>query len=845
MSDEGGGLLELASSISDGVPIDWDQLEPDVADEALRRRQASLRVIATVAKIHRGASADTGVRELQFWGRLEIRQRIGRGAFGSVYRAWDPDLQREVALKLASSGAGRQAAAMNEARALARVRHNNVVTIHGVDRYEDRVGLWMDLIRGRTLERILNDQGPLGGREAALVGIEVCRALAAVHAKQLVHGDVKAQNVMREEGGRIVLMDFGLVRKGTGVSTKQSTRAGTPAYMAPELRDGGSATVKSDIYAAGVLLYYLVTAQFPSAEEGRDTGPHVASAKLLHDLRPDLPENLVHIIERALAVDPDDRFSTAGEMMRALSAALGSEQYSPAAAVSRPSRRRLLVGVGIAALLAAAVLFIYPAARNFYARSSTLSSTGSTLQRVSITVLPFENLSADPGTDYLCEGIADDVTSSLIGFKSLRVVPGTRASHPIGPHEPYTKLAQDLGVNTMLAGNFSKSGKKVRVAVQLIDARSNSLIWSQSYETDAQSISGLQAEISRAVLIHIAAQFGSAQPAEIRKRAAPNPQAYESYLYGRYLWKQRNSQDLWKAISYFKKAVAADSGYAPAYSGLADCYSLLVDLNAVPAREGTPPAKQAALKALQLDESLAEAHASLGFIRTSDWDWKGAEQSFARAFELDPENAQAHSWYARLLRQIGELDGAILEGRRAVDLDRTSLSFNTNVGAFLYYDRRYDEAEKQLLKTLDLDPNYPLAHFWLGWIYLHQGKFKDALSQSTIAGGAAQSLGEILAAATYAESGRRAEAQKIMGAWEERDAHGSPMSPFSFALVYSTLKNRELTYQWLERAYEIRDTSLLVAQTHPAFDWLRSEPRFIELFRRIGLPYHPVLRPGA
>jgi len=231
--DRGNGLLELASSISDGLPLDWNQIEAAAPNDSVRRRQSYLRMVATIAEVHRSVSSDPATSDLGLWGRLEIREKIGRGGFGEVYRAWDPDLRREVALKLVSSGGQHQNAAIKEARALARVRHNNVVTVHGVDRHGDHVGLWMDLIRGRTLESILKDQGPLGGREAALVGVELCRALAAVHAQRLVHGDVKAQNVMREEGGRIVLMDFGLVRKDAGGAAKQGRIAGTPVYMAP------------------------------------------------------------------------------------------------------------------------------------------------------------------------------------------------------------------------------------------------------------------------------------------------------------------------------------------------------------------------------------------------------------------------------------------------------------------------------------------------------------------------------------------------------------------------------------------------------------------------------------
>src|SRR5258708_4156366 len=699
--DREGGLLGLASSISDGVPLDWNQIEAAAPDDSVRRSQSYLRMVATIAEVHRNVSSDPGKSELKLWGRLEIREKLGRGAFGEVHRAWDPDLQREVALKLAVSGQ-HQDAAIKEARALAQVRHNNVVTVYGVDRHGDQVGLWMDLIRGRTLESILKDHGPLGGREAALVGVELCRALAAVHARRLVHGDVKAQNVMREEGGRIVLMDFGLVRKDADDAAMRGYIAGTPLYMAPELLRGESASVRSDVFALGVLLYHLVTGAFPASGSTRDTAGYAGNAKLLHDLRPDLPENFVQVIERALAADPAERFSSAGEMLRGLSGALGSER--PAAAAqdkTRPLFRPAFIPV-LALLTIVAIVFLVYWIRGIatYGRSA------------SIAVL-FENLDSEPDAEYLSQGVADDVTSRLTRVKALRVVVAQwSAVRRLKAHDDLSEIAGELRVSSLLTGSVRKTGDKIRVSVKLLDPHSKSYLWSETYERDLQSVLGLGNEIAQAVVPKLATQFAGMQLAEPSRSPTAKADAYQLYLKGRYFWNKRTPEEIKRAIEYFQHAVTVDPAYALAYAGLADCYSLLVEFGNLPAREAMPVAKSAALRARELDDSLAEAHASLGNISTIyDWDWAAAESSFLRALQLNPGYAMAHVWYAKFLSKVGQLDLSVIEGKRAADLDPLSLPVNTNFGAYLYYARRYEDAREQLEKTLELDATFPLAHF--------------------------------------------------------------------------------------------------------------------------------------
>jgi serine/threonine protein kinase/Tfp pilus assembly protein PilF len=784
----------------------------------------------------------------RFWGRLEIRGRIGSGNFGEVYRAWDPDLRREVALKLASGGGHRQVAAVKEARALARVRHNNVVTVYGVDRHGDRVGLWMELIRGRTLAAIVKEHGPLGGREAALVGIELCRALAAVHAGNLVHGDVKAQNVMREEGGRIVVMDFGLVRNTEDAGTRQG---GTPAYMAPELVGGAPGSVRSDIFALGVLLYYLVTGAFPTSKNARDTSHYAVNAKLLHDRRPDLLENFVQVIERALSPDPELRFPTAGGMLTALSNVLGSEH--PIAPTPNPVKklfkRAAAPGLALLTLALLAIVFAGPSILSSVGGWITGVAPGSKSQ-ASIAVLPFENLSSSPDTEYLSEGIADDITSRLTRVKSLRVIlVESSALRRLKAHDDLSKIAQELRVGTLLAGSVRKTGDTIRISVSLIDPDSKSYLWSNSYEMNYASFVDVGAEITRAVVPKLTKQLAGMQLPNQSSGNTTDSEAYKLYLKGRFCWNKRNTQEIHKAIGYFEEAVKADPGYALVYSGLSDCYSTLVDYGNLPADQGMPKAKAAAEKALQLDRSLAETQTSFAWVSALyDWNWAAAEASFLQALRLNPNYATAHVWYARFLTKIAHTDGAIVEAKLAADLDPLSLVVNTALGADLYFARRYDEARDQLLKTLDLEPGFMPAHFWLGRVYIRQQRYVEALAESEKAANADvgdRQLAQLLAGEIYAVSGRRTEALHIIDEWQLRRSQSSNVAASSFAVVYSSLGEKELTLEWLNRAYNERDSSLLTAQIHPAYDWLKSDPRFQEIFKRMGLPFKPLRKPGS
>jgi TolB-like protein/Tfp pilus assembly protein PilF len=495
-----------------------------------------------------------------------------------------------------------------------------------------------------------------------------------------------------------------------------------------------------------------------------------------------------------------------------------------------------------------AILFAWPAIlTSVVDRITAIAPTGRT--QASIAVLPFKRLSSDPDVEYLAEVIAEDISSKLTRAKGLRVVIGRRtAQRQLEADDDLAGIARALRVPTLLKGSVRKTGDKIHITVDWIDPYTNSYLWSNGYDKNDASVLDVGDEISRVLMPKLAKQFAGMQLPDASERPEANAEARTLYLRGRYHWNKRTVDEINKAVVFFKDAVKADPGYALAYSGLADCYSTLVDYGNLPADEGMPEAKNAALKALELDDTLAETQTSFAEVAVCDRDWAGAESSFLRALRLNPGYAMAHIWYARFLTKIAQADWAIVETRRALDLDPLSLVVNNALGADLYFAKRYGEAREQLLKTLDLEPGFMPAHFWLGRVYIRQGKFADALDESVKAAKADikdQQLAQLLAAETYAVSGRRAEALNIIREWEARRLQSSNVAASYFATVYSSLHEKELTLEWLNRAYDERDSSLLTAQIHPAFDWLRSDVRFQEIFKRMGLPYKSLRRPDS
>lgn len=808
MPDDDALVIRLASAIVDATGPDWAAAESTAANADVLELIRELRVVAALAAVHREsppppahAPADPPSDTLAKWGPLLLRGTVGQGHFGTVYLAWDEALERQVALKLLreTSHAGE---IIQEGRLLARVRHPNVVTVYGVDRHDGVVGLWMEFVDGLTLARVLATRGALDPPEAALVGIDLCRAVAAVHKAGLVHRDIKAHNVMRDGSGRIVLMDFGAGelradRSGAG------SAAGTPLYLAPELFGGAPATIASDVYSVGVLLFHLVTMRYPvegetleqiEAAHGRQQRSH------LGELRPDLPVSFSTIVERALDRDPARRYRTCDEMQRDLmDAALqyGSPRIS-ADAPARPGRT------------------------------------------TSVAVLPFASLGPDRDVEYLSSGLADELLTGLGKVPGLRLASRTSTAHAASAETDIRRLCRRLGVDAVIEGTVRKSGDRVRITAQLVSAADGFHLWSDGYDRDVGDVFAVADDIARSVVDRLKVSLAEVLRRPLVDRNTENARAYEYYLKGRFYWTRRFHGGLVAALEHFKKAIEEDAGYALAFAGLADAYAFIGIYAVQPPRLALAQAIAAAKRALALNPDLPEAHTSLALIKLgNDWDLAGAAREFARALELDPELAVTRIYYSWLLVLQGDVASAMVQMRAAQDTEPLSPLVNAGAGHTLYLARRYDEAIAACEKSLEIDPNFILGTHVIGMCRALQGRLPEAIDlgarAASMSGRAPFYVGVL--GHYHARRGALADVQAILGELEAAAATRY-VPPHCWTFIYAALNDLDRAFAWQAKAQE--DGASPFYYVSPLIDNLHADPRHLDQMRAMGWPYDRV-----
>ena len=826
---------DLADAILDGTPIDWAAAES--GSEGIAQPLAKqLRVLAALAELHRSAPSETSPRveanaaAPDHWGHLRVLERIGRGAYGEVYRAWDTRLDREVALKLlpASSGDRGASAIIHEGRLLARVRHPNVVTIYGAEQIEDQIGLWMEFVRGHTLEQILDQRTVMSAAEAVGTGLELCRAVSAVHGAGLLHRDIKTHNVMRAEDGRIVLMDFGTGREFDDDTS--SDLAGTPLYIAPEVLRGEQATVRSDIYSLGVLLYHLVTGSYPVQARTVRGIRHVqerGERTAVQTARSDVPSKLARVIERAIDPDPARRPQTAD----ALAADLAALQ-------PRPIIVRLAYAAGVgAALIAGRQVGSSRTRRALFARFPLLNTVGaanvSASKRPVIAVLPLKNLSGEPDSDYFVDGLTDEIIRNLAAIKGLEVRSRTSSFAFKDKARNLRDVGEQLGVSFVVEGSIMRSGSRLRINAQLVQVAGDVPLWADRFDRELKDVFAIQDEISRAIVDRLRLTLGRGL-----RRHDISFEAYEAYLRGRYFWNQRSPEGLRKAIEYFQAAVQLDPGYADAYAGIAGAYGPLGYYGHVPPGEALAGMRPAVTRALAIDDDLAEAHAARALLLAfHEWRLADAEPVFRRALALNPDDATAHSWYAQYLSATGRRDEALAESRRAIELDPLSLWINTAFGIRLYWARRFDEAIAQCRKTLELDPAYLAARTCLAVAYAQRGAHEQAVCELERDGSGRAQTPYVLAdlGYVYARAGRSNDAHTIIAELTNRSTR-EYVPPYALALVHAGLGENGRALEWLERAGEERSPRLVFLSVEPTFDGVRGDPHFAAFRRKLGLP---------
>jgi eukaryotic-like serine/threonine-protein kinase len=847
-------VTAVAAAILDGDAIDWSSAESS-AELTERPVLDELRLIASVAEVYRGlppaflgledasrrlSPAQDQATAPEHWGHLRLLDRIGRGAFGDVYRAWDTRLDREVALKLlpvsATKGDSRGSVIVDEGRLLARVRHPNVVTIYGADRIDDRVGLWMEFIKGRTLQQALEQGKAFSAIEIVDVGIELCHAIAAVHGAGLLHRDIKPHNVMLADDGRVVLMDF-----GTGcelADTSPAGLAGTPLYLAPELLSGQEPTVRSDIYSLGVLLYRLVTGSYPV------NGQSLRDLRLAHEqrertdlktARPRVAPKLARIIERAIDPVPERRYQGVDALRRDL-ARLRAD----------PHAVRLAYAGGLAAVALLAIAVVWEAAGRGLGWPTTPVVMLAHLAGLSpdrrgpvysigqpvIAVLPLENLSTEPDSDYLVDGLTDEIIRNLAVVRGLQVRSRWSSFAFKGKPRSLHEVGEQLGVNLVIEGSVLRSGNRLRVNVQLVQVAGDVPLWADRFDRELNDTFAIQDEISRAIVGQLRLTLGAGQ-----RRYDINVETYNLYLRGRAVLGRRGGPDAKAAAELFQQVIERDPAFAPAYAGLAEAYGLMSHptLSAGVVETALPLMQQAAARALELDELLAEGHAAMGFIHARQYDWANADRSFRRAIGLNPSLTQTYiNYWTTTLLPAERLDEAEQLLTVAMRTDPLSPIVHHELGFMKLIAGRFDEAVDHYTRARALDPNLPYFDQHLGRALTFAGRYSEALAlwdAKRDASGTAYykdmpgAQGWISAA--YVMAGRRAEVERFAKTHRE---------PYRLALIHAALGNKDRTFEELERAAQVVPHRVVPLLVYPEMRLLRGDPRLAALRTKLRLP---------
>jgi len=794
-----------------------------------------------------------------------VLEKLGGGGMGVVYKAEDVRLGRHVCLKFLSEKLSKDHPAVErfqrEARAASSLNHPHICTIYDVDEYEGQSFIVMEFLEGQTLKHRI-DGRPLDIERVPEYGHQMADALEAAHAKAIIHRDIKPANIFLTERGQIKLLDFGLAKliperkgvasptyAGTGFSsttqepnlTSTGVSMGTVAYMSPEQVRGEELDERTDLFSLGLVLYEMATGK--QAFVGNTSG--VLFEAILNRapapaarLNPAISPQLEQIINKALEKNRALRYRTAADLSADLQRlkrdtdSARAFQVTSGASSDQPMKRRwILISVAVAAL----VLLLF--GWNIGGMRDRLFH-GSTRGRIdSIAVLPFTNVSNDPKTEYLSDGITESLINSLSQLPNLSVMSRNTVFRYKGQPTDPQKWGHDMGVKAILTGRLIQSGDELMISVSLEDVAGSRQIWGEQYNRKLSSLVSVQQEIAADIYGRLRPKLEGEERKLLAKRTTENVEAYQLYLQGLFYWNKWTEADFKKAADYFTQAVQKDSRYALSYAGLADTYSLLGDAGYLPPSEAWPKAKAAAMQAMEIDDTLAEAHTSLALVKEHfEWDWAGAETEFRRAIELNPNSATAHHWYGDYLANMGRPEEGLRETKRAQELDPLSLIINTTLGWQFYLARRSDQAIDQLRRVLDIDAKFTLARRVLEEVYAQSGKYKEAVEERE----KVLSLsGSPELAASIAEDFSRYGYKGVQQSWldglAEISKHGY-VSPFSIAEGYMRLGQREKALEWLEKAYEQHDSGLVSIGVEPMFDSVRSEPRFKEIVRHMRLP---------
>ena len=834
---------DLAGAILDGTPIDWAAAESGV-DPSDRSLLDGLKVLAAVADLHRSAApspAASAADRLQLgnatrWGHLTVLERVGAGAFGEVYRAWDARLDREVALKLlpaaATEDCARGTAIIAEGRALARVRHPGVVTLYGAEVIDGLVGLWMELIHGRTLEELVAEGRRWGAREAAALGADLCGAVAAVHAAGLVHRDIKAANVMLQDDGRVVLMDFGTGR--VLADGEPIPLGGTPLYLAPELFAGDAPSVASDVYSVGVLLHHLLTGSYPVLAKdarGLRLAHERGERKPLGAARPDLPSKLARAIDRATDVDPARRHPSAEALAGELAAIARPRLTARVRAIAAVAG--LLVLLALAWEIQARLTGRTSPSRKVVAGFGDLLGDAARGERAAqtptIVVLPFDNLSEERESDAFVDGLTDEILRDLARVDGLAVRSRYSSFTFRGPARDLRAIGERLRANLAVTGAVLRTGNQLRVTAQLVDVVNDRPLWTDRFDRTIESSGDLLAlvdEIAGRIVNQLRLTLGAG-----RRRYDVDLDAYEKYLKARELVGRRGALDPKQALGLLDQIVAKDPTFAPAHAAISDAYGFLSMTpyqTGMRAPETLERMRQAAARAIELDPLLAEGHAAMGVVHARDLDWARAQESFERALKLDRTLTPVYTGYSLwVLRPLGRFEEAERILLEALANDPLSLDLEREIAETNFGAGHYQEAIERLERVLAADPAFPLTGKYLGRALVLAGRTQEGLALLEAESAAGHPSGDFQ---TYAliRLGRRAEAERL--------ADENKGFALRETVIYTALGDYDRAFEALDRAGANEPQRVPILLTYPELAPLRGDARMVAVRQRFRLP---------
>ncbi len=811
------------------------------------------------------------------FGGYEIRSQLGVGGMGEVYLAHDWKLDRKVALKILPAEVARNQQRLRrfvqEAKAASALNHPNILTIHEIGEEGGTKFIAAEFIDGETLRQCLSRESMKLG-EVLDLSIQIAAALSAAHTAGIVHRDIKPENVMLRRDGIVKVLDFGLAKltvdnsanADTQVPTKTlfktdpGTVVGTVIYMSPEQARGIEVDTRTDVFSLGVVLYEMVTGCLPF---GRST-PSEVLASFFSDKEPqplarysrEVPVELERIVSKALRKNRDERYQTVKDLLLDLQSLKHELEFERKLERSLPSKSKGTAEIGEHA--DAKTIMESATRQTIGERGATKLKRRSAVIKVvallvaliagaylyfgrargeainSIAVLPFLNANSDPNLEYLADGIAESLMNSLSQLPNLKVMSRNSAFRYKNKEQDAEKVGKDLNVRSVLTGSLKQIGDRIVINVSLDDALDSHHIWGAQYDRKVSDLLLVQRELERDITGNLKLKLSSAEENRLTKHYTENPEANQLYLKGLFYWNKRTGDAAKKAIEYFQQAIEKDPNYALAYAGLADAYQLLSLFADRPPQESFPKAKETAKRALELDETLAEAHTSLAAtLFYYDRNFPEAQREFQRAIELNPNYATAHHWYGvTYLAKMERFDEAIAELKRAQELDPLSLAINADVGNTYIQARQYDKAIEQLLKTIEMDQSFYFAHWQLGVAYELKGDFKDAIAEYQ----KARQLNDdpwVLALLGHvsAVTGKRDEALKILDQLKQISKQR-----FGLALVCVGLGDKDQAFQWLEKSYQDREARITRLKVDPLLDNLHSDPHFADLVRRVGLP---------